>query len=233
MNSWIQDAGHGGSDPGSIHKDIHEKTWNLEAAKYVNDRLNELGIRSALTRNGDTTISNKQRANSVSNYDRAISHHFNAGGGSGTELIHSIYADGAFETLLKTKIEEAGYPFRRIFTRKYPGSDTRDYYYMNRETGKARVTIVEYDFLDGPNLHKLKDKDYREGLYECVIQSICEEENVDYGQAPKRNQTNETVNGATFYRVVAGSFHDRENAEKRIQELKGAGFESFVDVLHQ
>lgn len=54
---------------------------------------------------------------------------------------------------------------------------------MNRETGSTRTTIVEYGFLDGPNLHRLKDKNYREGLYECVIQAICAEEGVPYRQA--------------------------------------------------
>lgn len=34
----------------------------------------------------------------------------------------------------------------------------------------------------------------------------------------------------TFYRVVCGSYTDRKNAEKRMQELKTKGFESFLDV---
>src|SRR5690606_29421878 len=33
-----------------------------------------------------------------------------------------------------------------------------------------------------------------------------------------------------FYRVITGSFQDRKNAEKRVAELKKAGFESFLDV---
>src|SRR5690606_827463 len=33
-----------------------------------------------------------------------------------------------------------------------------------------------------------------------------------------------------FYRVVTGSFTDRKNAEKRVAELKKAGFDAFIDV---
>lgn len=33
-----------------------------------------------------------------------------------------------------------------------------------------------------------------------------------------------------FYQVVAGSFSVKENAEKRVQELKEAGFGSFIQV---
>lgn len=37
-------------------------------------------------------------------------------------------------------------------------------------------------------------------------------------------------NKETFYRVVTGSYKDRENAEKKKDELTNAGFESFLDV---
>nr|WP_289039557.1 N-acetylmuramoyl-L-alanine amidase [uncultured Allobacillus sp.] len=229
MTKWIQDAGHGGSDTGAFHDGVAEKEWSLEAALYVNQRLNELGVSSTVTRKSDRNLSRDERTAAVSKYEKAISHHFNAGGGSGAELIHSIYADGSFEKNLRQKFEEAGYPFRRIFTKTYPGNRKRDYYYMNRETGSARVTIVEYGFLDGPNLHRLKDKNYREGLYECVVQAICAEEGVPYRQASQEP----TDKGTTLYRVVTGSFHKRENAEKRIEQLEKAGYEAFIDILRK
>lgn len=229
MSNWIQNAGHGGSDSGAYHDGIAEKDWTLEAALYVNRRLNELGVTSDVTRKSDQTLTREERIATVSEYDKAISHHFNAGGGSGTELIHSIYANGEFEKSLQRKFEKAGYPFRRIFTKTYPGNNEQDYYYMNRETGSTRTTIVEYGFLDGPNLHRLKDKNYREGLYECVIQAICAEEGVPYRQASQEP----TEEGPTFYRVVTGSFHKRENAEKRIEQLKKAGYEAFIDILRK
>ncbi len=34
----------------------------------------------------------------------------------------------------------------------------------------------------------------------------------------------------TIYRVVTGSFADKDNAEARMKELKKAGFESFIDL---
>ena len=42
----------------------------------------------------------------------------------------------------------------------------------------------------------------------------------------------ETKNASpdVFYRVVTGSFNNRENAEKRKAELKKAGFNSFIDI---
>ena len=34
----------------------------------------------------------------------------------------------------------------------------------------------------------------------------------------------------TYYRVVAGSFTDRKNAEKIVEELKKKGYSAFVDI---
>jgi len=39
-----------------------------------------------------------------------------------------------------------------------------------------------------------------------------------------------STEGKVFYRVVVGSFVDRENAERRVRELKEKGFDSFIDV---
>jgi N-acetylmuramoyl-L-alanine amidase len=42
---------------------------------------------------------------------------------------------------------------------------------------------------------------------------------------------NNLVQNSVMYRVVTGSFKDRKNAEDRINDLKKAGFESFLDIF--
>ncbi|MEH7223243.1 N-acetylmuramoyl-L-alanine amidase [Bacillus sp. JJ1566] len=189
--SWIQDAGHGGSDPGAVANGNTEKIYTLEAALYVDKRLAEQGIVSDLTRSGDVTVNPEPRTSKVKKYKKCISHHFNAGGGSGVETIHSIYSEGKFEQLLIEEFSKAGYPVRPrpVYTRK--NSSGGDYYYMHRLTGACRTTILEYEFVDGPQSEKIKDKTYREGMYECVVRAICREEGVSYreqglgsGQSP-------------------------------------------------
>ena len=39
------------------------------------------------------------------------------------------------------------------------------------------------------------------------------------------------VTNGTFYRVVTGSFKNRDNALNRVQELKNAGFDSFITTF--
>lgn len=187
--SWIQDAGHGGSDPGAVADGNTEKIYTLEAALYVDKRLAELGIASDLTRSSDVTINPEPRTSKVKKYKKCISHHFNAGGGSGVETIHSIYANGSFEQMLIEEFRKAGYPVRprSVYTRK--NSSGGDYYYMHRLTGNCRTTILEYEFVDGTQSDKIKNKSYREGMYESVVRAICREEGVSYvgpgtGQKP-------------------------------------------------
>jgi N-acetylmuramoyl-L-alanine amidase len=223
--NWIQDAGHGGADPGAAAKGNIEKNYTLEATLYVDKRLGELGIGSHCSRTSDVTLEEDDRVAKVSKYKYCISHHFNAGDGDGVETIHSIYADGKFEHNIIDEFKEAGYPIRNrsVYFRKGLNGD---YYYMHRRTGKCRTTIVEYDFVDGPNADKIKDRAYREGMYECVIKAICRQEGVAY-KSPK--QPKKEASGV-FYRVVTGSFKDRKNADERIAALKKAGFDSFIDV---
>ncbi|MGG1575024.1 hypothetical protein [Fictibacillus sp. NRS-1165] len=82
--------------------------------------------------------------------------------------------------MLKDEFEKAGYPVRRIFCRPSEKTKGRDYYFMHRDTGAVAMTIVEYDFVDGANSEKIKDKEYRHGMYECVVRAICRHEGVEY-----------------------------------------------------
>ena len=82
----IVDAGHGGSDPGSLNGDIIEKDYTLKISNYMYDRFKDLGIPVAITRTTDTTLSPTNRINTIkpnitSSDDIVISNHLNAGGG--------------------------------------------------------------------------------------------------------------------------------------------------------
>lgn len=223
MKLLINDAGHGGNDPGATSNGNIEKEYTLEAALYVQKRLKELGFDNDVTRNEDITLSNAERTNKVKQYKYCISHHFNAGGGSGAETIHSIYADGKFEQLIIEEFKKAGYPVRPnpIYSKK--NSKGKDYYFMHRETGDCRVTIMEYDFVDGPQSEKIKNKAYREGMYECVIRAICKRHQIRYNPpTTKEDKLN------ILYRVQVGAYTVKANAEKTLKELQKAGFKGFI-----
>lgn len=224
MTNWIQDGGHGGSDPGAVSKGNTEKVYTLEAALYVNARLTELGIESECSRYKDETLDQTPRVAKVKKFKRCISHHFNAGGGSGAEAIHSIHADGKFEHALIAEFKSAGYPVRPrpvYFRQNTAGGD---YYYMHRNTGNCKVSIVEYDFVDGPQSEKIKDKKYREGMYECVVKAICKLE----GKTYKPVGSTDAKPSGKLYRVQVGAFSEKANANKLVETLKKQGHKPFI-----
>lgn len=82
----VIDAGHGGSDSGAVGNSIIEKELTLKIAKYIYDRLNELGADVRIIRDIDETITPTERVNRVKNAFGdskdvvVISNHINAGG---------------------------------------------------------------------------------------------------------------------------------------------------------
>ena len=82
----VVDAGHGGVDPGAVANGLQEKDFTLQAAKYMYNRFNELGVPVKLTRDSDETLPKSERIkrilNAFGNRNDVIliSNHINAGG---------------------------------------------------------------------------------------------------------------------------------------------------------
>lgn len=82
----IVDAGHGGIDSGAVGNGLLEKDLNLQAGKYLYQRLQELGIPSVIIRDTDEYLPKNPRIERVLNaYNNdkntlLISNHMNAGG---------------------------------------------------------------------------------------------------------------------------------------------------------
>lgn len=224
-NRWVQDAGHGGNDPGASKFGNVEKFYNLDAALYVNERLREHGIDSDLTRTDDSSLSVEARVDKIKTYTHCLSHHFNAGGGTGAETIHSIYSDGSFEESLIDIFRGSGYAVRPkpVYSKTLPNG--KDYYYMHRETGKCKTTILEYEFLDGINSEIIKDKGYRDGMSECVVKAICQFEGVTY--IPPKIESKPT-DDSILYKVQVGAFANKDNATALQTKLKNEGYSAII-----
>lgn len=82
----IVDAGHGGIDSGAIGNGLKEKDLTLQAAIYMYNRLEELGIRAVMTRTDDEYLPKADRIKRImSLYNDnpntlIVSNHINAGG---------------------------------------------------------------------------------------------------------------------------------------------------------
>ncbi|MBS4539542.1 N-acetylmuramoyl-L-alanine amidase [Clostridium sp. D2Q-11] len=152
----IIDPGHGGKDTeGGSNSHWLEKDMNLKISLYQYNIFKELGVEVEITRNDDTYLSPDKRTSIVkeSGAEICISNHINNFTNSspkGDEIIHSIYSDGKLAQLIMEELVGEGVNQRKVFTKRHPKDPTKDYYYMNRETGNVETVIIEYGFASNP-----------------------------------------------------------------------------------
>jgi N-acetylmuramoyl-L-alanine amidase len=134
---WL-DAGHGGSDPGAEANRLIEKQMTLITALQTKLVLTAHGVIVGMSRITDIYLSIEERYALANKFgaDYAISIHYNAGGGDGEEIIHSIYK-GKGELLSKA-IEAA--------IKNQTGQNSRGCY------GKAGKNGDYYGFIRGTNM---------------------------------------------------------------------------------
>lgn len=101
-------------------------------------------------------------------------------------------------------------------------------FHMLRET-KMTAILVEFAFMDNKDeAMKMRTAEYQKKAASAVVAAIV----AQYG-LKKKPEPKATVKPGVFYRVVTGSFSDKENAENQVDVLKRAGFESFIDVFEK
>ena len=183
MNDYkiVIDAGHGGDDPGASGNGIIEKDLNLKISNYMYDRFRELGVPVKIIRSTDETISPTERVNRVldafgnSEDVVVISNHINAGGGEGAEVIYALRNDDTLSNLVLQELANEGQIIRKAYQRRLPSDTSKDYYFMQRNTGITEPITVEYGFLDTEaDAEKLKNNyiDYAEAVVRAVLQYI-------------------------------------------------------------
>lgn len=177
----VIDAGHGGTDPGASGNGIIEKDLALEISNYMYDRLRELGIPVKIIRSTDETISPNERTRRVldaygnSSDVIVVSNHINAGGGEGAEVIYALRNTATLPNLILQELEDEGQIIRKAYQRRLPSDTSKDYYFMQRNTGNTQSITVEYGFLDNINdANKLKNNyiDYTDAVIRALLEYI-------------------------------------------------------------
>lgn len=87
--------------------------------------------------------------------------------------------------------------------------------------------LIEYAFYTNKSdLHILKTK--QKELAEVTVKAICKHFGIEYKAKAEEKKEQITTNNNVFYRVVAGSYSDRANANKEIGKLKKDGINAFL-----
>ena len=202
----VVDAGHGGDDPGALGNNLKEKDLTLQAARYMYDRLQELGVPTVITRDSDESLGRNERVNRIlSAFGNdpeviVVSNHINAGGGEGAEVVYSLRNNSTLATSVLNEIGNKGQLKRKVYQRRLPEDPSKDYYYIMRLTGRTEPILVEYGFIDNQrDANKLKSNltNYVEGAVKAIT------EYAGYTYTPPLDGNNDITEGE-YYIVNRG-----------------------------
>ncbi len=173
----VIDPGHGGSDVGAEYDGRFEKDDNLALAILVNEKLNDMGIDSVLTRDKDKQISLEKRCK-IANKKKAdvfVSLHRNsADGAKGVEIwVRSDMPekDTALAQNILNGLDEVGISQNRGVKFGYARGDGKDYY-VNSHSDMPSC-LVELGFINSETDNELFDENI-DSYAEAIARSIAD-----------------------------------------------------------
>ena len=160
--------GHGGIDGGAA-KYIVEKEYTLKTALALAEFLSEYGIDYKFSRTQDVDTDMDEYIGRCNAYkpDLVISIHFNAGGGQGFEVYHSVVG-GTSKKLAENINAETSKLMKSRGIKTRTGDGGRDYFAVIRETD-APVVLVEGGFVDNKS-----DADFIKSSYKKLAKAYAD-----------------------------------------------------------
>lgn len=216
------DYGHGGSDSGACYKGRKESDDVLSIGKAVAAEVRKYGVTVDETRTSDATISLGERSSFENRniYDYFISFHRNAyqpEKAKGVETYTYLNAGTKAKVLaqsIQTSLAALGFIDRGVKTANF---------HVLRET-KAPAVLIEMGFIDNSADNNLFDAKRNE-IIRVIAKAVLSQLGISCtGKIPEKQISTEK----TAYRVMAGSFSSRENAEVQLKKLKTAGFDAVI-----
>lgn len=247
-NSFIFE-GHGTSertgsyDPGASANGFRENDLADKIATSAMNYLKPLGLSIHRDENNyaDFDISGNTYMSKA-----GVTVHINAGGGTGVECyvpMREGYLGYDFE-LVADISNELKIPNRGVRSRDYDSELTynrtngvklngKDYYKEIRDAWSVGVSlnILEVGFIDTSDVHKINSNIDKIGFAVAkYIANLCGK---TLEKPVVKPPVRPNVSRETYYRVVAGSFKNRNEADKRAAELKSKGYDTFIDKFEK
>nr|WP_263324650.1 N-acetylmuramoyl-L-alanine amidase [Neobacillus sp. Marseille-Q6967] len=224
------DPGHGGSDPGASSNGLTEKEITLDIALRIRTILESLfdGVEVRLSRTGDTTKSLRQRTDEANAWgaDFYLSIHINAGGGTGYEdYIYNGLSDSSRTANYQDTIHAEVVKLNQLSDRGQKKAN----FHVLRETVMDAL-LSENGFIDNPqDAALMKQAAWRQNVAHGHANGVAKAFNLPskVNDSPQ-TRTPETAPSGPLYKVIAGSFQTRANADNRVAFLRSKGIESFV-----
>lgn len=207
------DPGHGGTDSGAAANGLLEKNITLQIAILLRDMLisdyDDVSVR--LSRSIDQSVTLAQRTNAANSWgaDYFVSIHVNAGGGNGFESY--VYPGvSAPTTTYRNALHDE---IVRSVDFANRGKKTANFHVL-RETSMPAI-LTENGFIDTTaDANKLRNATFLQGIARAHATGL-----------EKAFQLKKASN---LYKVQAGAFKVKANADELAATLKSKGFDAFV-----
>jgi len=242
----VIDAGHGGSNPGAVYQGRRESDDALRLAMAVGKILEANGYDVIYTRTSDVTQSVGQKA-AIANEEGAdlfVSIHRNAAEypGQYTGIQTLIYDESGFKKEMADNINRnlEALGFRNA------GVGIRPNLVVLNST-QMPALLVEAGFIDSDVDNRLFDSKFQaiaqgiaDGIMETleeppVTSSAVSEEMVGGNGMQEEERRRPSIHAMPpmerpeeLYRVQAGAFRERQNADNLLQLLENDGFQAFI-----
>lgn len=215
------DPGHGGRDPGAQGNGLKEKDFTLDIALRIRSILlnNYENIDVMMSRTSDVYKSLSQRTDEANDWeaDFYMSIHINAFNGTARgyeDYIHSSLSDQSATADYRDIIHAEVTSRNQLIDR---GKKKADFHVLRESIMPAFLS--ENGFIDHPNDAALiKLASWRQMVAKGHAIGIAKA----FGLKEKPSAP------GTLYKVIAGSFKQRQNADERTEFLQSNGIESFV-----
>lgn len=179
------DAAAGGTNNGATGNGLIEKDYTLLISKYINDRLNSLGIENFLVRTGDETLSDEQRVNIIKNkYGTGnniivISNRLNSGNSNGAEIMYPLRSNSRLASSIAGNLENAGGTVLKYYQLRDSTNTALDEDYLIRNTANNQTIAIDYGYVGNASDANFLKNNY-EALGEAVVKSIADFAGVTY-----------------------------------------------------
>ena len=242
----ILDSGHAKNTAGkkAFDNSFYEWEFNNKMQYALKKRAEEHGITVKLINPNPGTVLDiplTTRATTANNFYKSlnipksimISLHANAYGtdfnsARGVEVYHASNASQNSKNSAKYLCDSIYNDVKAIDKNfKNRGVKCQDFTVIYKTI--TPTCLVEYAFYSNKDDLKIL-KNNQSDLVEATLKGICKYFGIKYQELKKETIKTDSTASNTYYRVVAGSYTNRENADKLVSDLKGKGYPAFIDI---
>ena len=164
------------------------KDFTFTIAKYINERLNNIGIENFLVDENNTGLTDEEKVNIIKdkygngNNIIVISNRLNKGGKNGAEIMYPLRNNSKLASLIASNLEDAGQTVLKYYQLRNNSDTSKDDDYLIRNTANNLTIVIDYGYIDNTSDANFLKKNY-EKLAEAVVKSIANYAGVSYSPA--------------------------------------------------